>query len=460
MDVTNLQQDYYINCLEYAGHTSQDIDGGNVGNPLQAKWFLFVGANTAALFDHCIVHNVSAEKLISIYDPSGPYPNASDVQVLPENPTLGDDLICDFNFVNPVDKLIEKGSTYEWWRNGTNQNINYQILGRGNLSLDEGWYCKVTPSDGRSNGTQVQSVNTVTVASVVKDVKFYVDSNMDWNESGYVSGRRKIVSFEDKLNNALDSCSPYDDGYCNITLDISSDTSGKINLSNLRVYYTPEEGNLSVHNISINYSFYGTRVFNFSIQNNGSTPVYGISWSFELGDGTINTSTQYFSLQPDETKNFSLNHTYALEGIYTVRVNVTSYGLFDSEEFNETIDATINKPIIESLSATNPQGFGEDVTITANIIEGPYETDTVLVGITPPELLETNYSMWSIAPQIWVLDNFTSYLNGTHDFTVYVNDSIGNESSDSSSFDIYSNIFGYVRTANNTYFGGEMIYLT
>src|SRR3989344_6447909 len=88
-------------------------------------------------------------------------PSVSNVRVLPETPNAGQDLLCNYTYSSP-ENYTEQNSTFEWWKNSVNQNINSQILAKGNLSVGDSWYCRVTGYDGLNFSTTVQSSNTVT----------------------------------------------------------------------------------------------------------------------------------------------------------------------------------------------------------------------------------------------------------------------------------------------------------
>lgn len=162
-------------------------------------------------------------------------PTVSNVKVAPENPTAGDDLFCNYTYSDP-ESFEEKDSAYEWWKNGANQNINSKILSRGNLSVNDEWYCKVTPSDGLLNGTQ-QSSNNVTILNTAQNPKMYVGNDMAWDSAGYFSDAEIVLDFKQELEDALQSCTPDAEGFCNITLSVSSDSNSKVNLSELKIHY-------------------------------------------------------------------------------------------------------------------------------------------------------------------------------------------------------------------------------
>ena len=120
-------------------------------------------------------------------------------------------------------------------------------------------------------------------------------------------------------------------------------------------------------------------------------------------------------------------------------------------------------PVVNSVNASSPIGFGENVTITANITDadGQTDIDTVLAGITPQGESQTNYSMSNISSEVWQLNNFTDFTNGTYSYTVYVNDTNGLINSSSGSFEMYANLTIQVRTLKNNYYDvNETVNLT
>lgn len=165
-------------------------------------------------------------------------PSVSNVRTIPEIPNAGQDLLCNYTYSDP-ENFTEQNSSYEWWKDGINQNINSQTLAKSNLTPGQEWYCKITPSDGLLFGTQVQSTNTVTIRNATQNPILYVNNNAAWNESGYFGSEENIFEFSDELNSALSSCAADAQGFCNISLKFSSDNVGALNLSvENSVYYT------------------------------------------------------------------------------------------------------------------------------------------------------------------------------------------------------------------------------
>ena len=61
------------------------------------------------------------------------YPSATGVRVLPQNPNAGQDLLCNYTYTSPKN-YTEQNSSFKWFKNGTDQNINAQLLSKTNLT--------------------------------------------------------------------------------------------------------------------------------------------------------------------------------------------------------------------------------------------------------------------------------------------------------------------------------------
>ncbi len=119
-------------------------------------------------------------------------------------------------------------------------------------------------------------------------------------------------------------------------------------------------------------------------------------------------------------------------------------------------------PVVNSVSATSPQGFGENVAITANVTDpdGQQYLSLVKVGIIPPGGAEVNYSMWNTSSEIWTLNNFTDYHNGTYSYTVYAIDNLGLMDSASGTFEMYDNLTISIFPLEMSYNGNDLVVIT
>ncbi len=160
----------------------------------------------------------------------------SNVLVLPLNPTAGQDLLCNYTYID-IEGYAEQSSSYQWFKNTVNQNINNSLLGKGNLTVSDSWYCKVAPGDGLIIGSYTQSSNTISVTSTVQNVIFYVNAISIWSYPGFFAGPETIYNFTDGLNSALDTCIADADGFCTINLTFFSGAAGNNSLSRLGIYY-------------------------------------------------------------------------------------------------------------------------------------------------------------------------------------------------------------------------------
>ena len=110
-------------------------------------------------------------------------------------------------------------------------------------------------------------------------------------------------------------------------------------------------------------------------------------------DSDNNTLTFYYSSPFNSTGLWQPDCKSS--GNYLMLVEVTDGSLSDWQYVNVQVNESCPIPSI-SPKAPNVQGFGENVTITANVTREGAEIDTVLVGIKPPNGQETNYTMANI----------------------------------------------------------------
>src|SRR3989344_5107275 len=248
-------------------------------------------------------------------------PSAAGVKVLPENATAGQDLLCNYTYSEP-EGFEEQESTIEWWKNSVNQNINAQLLGKLNLTPNDPWYCKVTPSDGLLNGTQIQSSNTVKIRSTIQNPILYVNGAQAWNSPGYFA-EQQTAGFEQGLRDALNSCTPDVEGFCDINLTFGSDAAGLLN--------------------------------------NGDSELLNLNWSIDFGDGNITQSNYNFDLSANEDIFLFAEHNYSSPGIYTVTVNASAGSVSDSisDVFNIGNVTDVNKFTIKNTSGSSIAWFGD-----------------------------------------------------------------------------------------------------
>lgn len=248
-------------------------------------------------------------------------PSVSSLKTIPLNATAGDDLICNYTYSDP-ENFSEQNSSYEWWKDGVNQNIDDKTLGSSNLSVGDVWYCKVAPSDGLNSSSLVQSTN-VTVLTTVSEIALYIEGQQAWQKSSYFSDSEFVVDFSDELQDALDSCTADAEGYCNISLNFSSSTEGRLNLSDVEVYYTDQIPPIEVTSLS-QLDTNGTRkTFEFVIMNHGNITLTDVNWSINTSETVINSS-ENINLTASENASVFVRHNYGGTGYFTVNATVFS----------------------------------------------------------------------------------------------------------------------------------------
>ena len=340
-------------------------------------------------------------------------PTVSSVNTILINATLGDNLECNYSYSSPLN-YSEKDSSYKWYKDGVNQNINSQTLAKGNLSLNDKWYCTVIPSDGLLNGTESFSSNNVTILTTVSNVSLYIENYHAWYNSGYYSGEEFIYGFEDELNNALNNCVADSGGYCNITLSVSSDTNGTLNLSNMEIYYEISEAtlNLSISNLSALSSNTTHTLFEFVINNTGGNTL-NASWSIDMGDGTTITNNQNITLTSRESALVYVEYNYTNKGTYTINVTarasnasssssitayvgdliITELSEVYSNKFNRLFAFTILNNEASNLTNINWSLNTGETTIYANRAFNLSSGETILVFV---EYNYTNYGTYTV----------------------------------------------------------------
>ncbi|MFC1800451.1 putative Ig domain-containing protein [Nanoarchaeota archaeon] len=252
-------------------------------------------------------------EICEIYNPS-----VFDVKVININANAGDYLECNYTYWDPHN-YAEHNSSYEWYKNAANQNINSKIVAKGNLTPGDVWYCKVEPYNGLELGSKIQSSNNVTIASALQNPKFYVEDNLTWNNNGYFSDEETITSFNDELQGALMNCVADAQGYCNISLKFSSDAVGKLDISKMEIYYELQIRSLSIYSITEYFTNNSIKIIEFKIENNGTEIINNFTWYLNMGDGNSYLN-QTINLNISEIKTFNITHTYNNPGPYNVTV--------------------------------------------------------------------------------------------------------------------------------------------
>jgi len=228
--------------------------------------------------------------------------------------------------------------------------------------------------------------------------------------------------------------------------------------------YTAAEANQSkiVNNGTTNVTAYLLMKIQFN--NSGTWIDDVLVYNSTIGvNSTLIKLDQYFN---DKVNTSNLTNGFGMYRVYAAltQPNGTILTSIDGTAINVSYSFNFvnNPPSISSVS-DRADGFGRNVTINAVITDdnGINDIDTVLVGITPPDSSETNYSMAYISGNTWRINNLTWYVNGTYKYMVYVNDSGDRKDNQSGSFDLWVNVSIQIRTLKDEYTNtNEVINLT
>ena len=198
-------------------------------------------------------------------------------------------------------------------------------------------------------------------------------------------------------------------------------------------------------------------------------------------NGTLQTTTGTIVGADIEYVDYSVNSTIAKYGsdefkgqIDEGRVsNGTRSHAYIETDFNNSFFPTLfisigaeqssgsdtTAPAVTNVAdSPDPQGYGENVSISATVTDGT-GVHTVLLGVTPPGGSETNYTMSNSGSTYSY--NYTGWDNGSHSYTIHANDSAGNmNNSESGTFTLSSSTYVHIKTLKDVYVAGEYVNIT
>jgi len=195
---------------------------------------------------------------------------------------------------------------------------------------------------------------------------------------------------------------------------------------------------------------------------NGSGIWCNISFFNVSGSGSW---TAPANMSYDPVNNGSYNYTMTFWNPGTYYWNVTCDGSTQSYVvLNVTDSITImnSPPQISGVSAVpSVSGYGRNVTINATVTDLDLNLASVWVNISAPDGTSANHSMMNVPSTSIFQYNFTSFMNGTYNFTVWANDSFGEYSRSSiGQFNIYVVLYANIKTVKDDYIDGETVNIT
>jgi len=110
-----------------------------------------------------------------------------------------------------------------------------------NISTGGISYIRYRSKDNFNNSETIDSGQIIINRNYTQNVSLFVNDVNVWNQTDYFARTETSDDFTDELNNALDSCTADAQGYCDIPIIVHSDSEGRINITDINIYYNITE---------------------------------------------------------------------------------------------------------------------------------------------------------------------------------------------------------------------------
>ncbi|MFW9855154.1 MAG: DUF2341 domain-containing protein [Candidatus Thorarchaeota archaeon] len=300
-------------------------------------------------------------------------PIASNVDILPGNPTTSDGLIISYTWTDADIGDLESGTQIRWYKNGVLQPElnNTMVIGSGNTTRSDEWHCRVHPSDGLDYGNWIPSLNNVTIGNTAPQV-----NSAKINESSPVADNSDLhVSYvysdfdNDPQDNGSREIRWYKDGILVTSLNDSmivgegNTTVGDIWYFTIRVSDGYDHSSLqtspSVSIQSIPNQIPVASNLNFTNSNPTTSDYLYINYTYSDGDGDPESGSMYYWYrngihlsQYDGLRNLSASSTLKGEQ-WHVKVQPR-----DGKDFGTVIGVSVNV----TIGNTPPSAAGLEIT--------------------------------------------------------------------------------------------------
>jgi len=262
-------------------------------------------------------------------------------------------------------------------------------------------------------------------------------------------------------NNIIYDCSDgiYSDWNENIVWEVYSNTFYNIDtVVSVRRNNVVKAVNNILNNVSV--GFYSVTYISGSDYNIASdgTSAGGVHDQTNVNLTFVDVSNGDFHLSASDVAAINNGTDLSSEGFSDDIDGDTRSGTWDIGA-DEYVAGDSTPPNVTYVSdSPDPQGLGENVTISATVIDDA-EVQTVLVGITLPGGSEINYTMTNQSSVY--SHNYLNWVNGTYNYTIYAKDATGNlNDSRTGTFEIYSDVYLHVKTLKDTYGANEIVNIT
>ncbi len=180
---------WYLNMIEIPGETSNTLDLSQPGNGNRND-NITCSQKVSDSFDNSLWYNSSNTAQIANTAPTTSVPD-----ITPNNPNTIADLNCSYTYSDDDDDL-ESGTTFRWYKDDVFTGLTTQTIGSGNTSDAETWKCEVTPNDGTSTGTPINST-TETIGSSAPSINAVTDNSNTANPTDVSNNVTFIIDWSD-----------------------------------------------------------------------------------------------------------------------------------------------------------------------------------------------------------------------------------------------------------------------
>lgn len=119
-----------------------------------------------------------------------------------------------------------------------------------NISNEGTNYIRYYSKDNVENNETIKSSTIIIEINYTKNPSMYVNGIQVWNYTDYFETTETTNDFAQQLNDVLDACEADAEGYCNIPITLHSDSAGKINISDINIYFNITEYIWNISNLA------------------------------------------------------------------------------------------------------------------------------------------------------------------------------------------------------------------
>lgn len=110
-----------------------------------------------------------------------------------------------------------------------------------NISIGGTSYLRYYGKDRFNNTESIKSQVVIIDRDYIQNISLFVNGLDTWNYTNYFVTTKTSNDISQELNNALSGCNADAEGYCTIPIKIHSDSAGKVNISNVNIYFNITE---------------------------------------------------------------------------------------------------------------------------------------------------------------------------------------------------------------------------